>query len=81
MFVQLFIIRNAFNWCLKLLICIYVKAIVLSTDHTQDNVDERGRILDSDGAVVSVRGTYLVDGIFPFSRSIGISLSDLFLVG
>ncbi|XP_037449869.1 probable protein phosphatase 2C 21 [Triticum dicoccoides] len=47
------------------------EAIVLSTDHMPGNVDERVRILNSDGAVVRVRDTYLIDGIFPLSRSIG----------
>ncbi|KAM3317447.1 hypothetical protein ACQJBY_035243 [Aegilops geniculata] len=47
------------------------QAIVLSTDHTPGNADEHARILDSNGAVVRVRHTYLVDGIFPLSRSIG----------
>ncbi|KAI4967083.1 hypothetical protein ZWY2020_031064 [Hordeum vulgare] len=47
------------------------EAIVLSTDHTPDNVGEHVRILDSDGAVVSVRTTYLI-GDFHFKSNEGL---------
>lgn len=47
------------------------QAIVLSTNHTPENKDERNRIENAGGQLLSVGGAYLVNGILPLTRAIG----------
>jgi hypothetical protein len=92
--VHLFLIINAFSGCLKnILISIYPKAIDLSTDHRPNLPGESQRINIAGERVIKDAvvfkfcgeagvplGRYRINGMLHMSRSIGIVLSDFFLV-